>query len=161
MLTRRAFHQSLMALAMTTALPRAAMAISGNSDDVFLNRLTFGATEADRAALTRMGRAAWLDAQLTRAPDPALDQRLADARLRISYEAGDNGEGGMWKALDELRPFTTLFADPATFVALADFERFPEEVGGHADRNVEGLYELYRYIHTDQNTLILEKGWNS
>ncbi len=32
-------------------------------------------------------------------------------------------------------------------VALADFERFPEEVGGHADRNVEGLYELYRYIH--------------
>ncbi len=31
--------------------------------------------------------------------------------------------------------------------ALAEFERFPEEVGLQTDRNVEGLFELYRYIH--------------
>ena len=44
----------------------------------------------------------------------------------------------------------TLFncLDHDRFVgALADFERFPEEVGLHTDRNVEGLFELYRYIH--------------
>ncbi|MEO6038380.1 MAG: hypothetical protein ABIQ93_08205 [Saprospiraceae bacterium] len=44
----------------------------------------------------------------------------------------------------------TLFncLDHDRFVAtLADFERFPEEIGGHTDRNVEGLFELYRYIH--------------
>jgi uncharacterized protein (DUF1800 family) len=149
MLTRRAFHQSLMALAMTTALPRMAFASPGGTDEVFLNRLTFGATEADRAALTQMGRAAWLDAQLNPAPDPALDQRLSDARLRINYDAGDNGEGGSWPAMDELRPLTALFNDPASRVVLVDYST-PME---YTERSRPG-YEviaasLIRAVHSE------------
>ncbi len=123
MFTRRAFHQRLIALAMTTALPRMALAATGvAADEVFLNRLTFGATDTDRAALQQMGRAAWLEAQLS-APvtDAGLDQRLADAVLHIAYEAGDDGENGSWAAVDEMRPLTMLTADPAKQVGLLNF----------------------------------------
>ncbi len=124
MLTRRAFHQSLVALAMTTALPRMAFATpSAREDEVFLNRLTFGATETDRAALQSLGREGWLLAQLAMPlMDDGLQQRLADARLHIAYEAGDDGVNGAWDAVDELRPLGYLDADPAAQVSLLNFE---------------------------------------
>jgi uncharacterized protein (DUF1800 family) len=149
MLTRRAFHQSLMALAMSTALPRIATASPGNTDEVFLNRLTFGANDASRAALRSMGRAAWLTAQLTPTADAALDQRIADARLHISYDAGDDGEGHAWTAMDERRPLTALFSDPATRVDLLDYS-----IGKDYGERVRPAYEviaisLTRAVHAD------------
>jgi uncharacterized protein (DUF1800 family) len=124
MLTRRAFHQSLVALALTTALPRVASATpGGREDEVFLNRLTFGATDADRAALRELGREGWLAAQLAMPPmDADLHQRLQDARLHIAYEAGDDGVNGAWAAVDEMRPLGYLNADPAAQVDLLNFD---------------------------------------
>ncbi|MGL4322054.1 MAG: DUF1800 domain-containing protein [Paracoccaceae bacterium] len=124
MLTRRAFHQSLVALAMTTALPRIAFASADDRmDEVFLNRLTFGATDADRTTLRELGREGWLAAQLAMpVMDDGLQQRLADTRLHISYEAGDDGVNGAWEAVDELRPLGYLDADPAAQVDLLNFE---------------------------------------
>jgi uncharacterized protein (DUF1800 family) len=120
-LTRRGFHALLLASAASAALPRAAFASPGNADEVFLNRLTFGANPAARAELAAMGRAAWLDAQLAApASDPALDARLADARLRLSYEAGED-ENGKWPARDEMLPLASLTSDPATRVDLINF----------------------------------------
>jgi uncharacterized protein (DUF1800 family) len=124
MLSRRAFHQRLIALALTAALPRAALATTGAAgDEIFLNRLTFGATQGDRDALAQTGRDAWLTAQLAMpASDPDLDRRLAAARLQIAYEAGDDGEHGSWPAMDEMRPLLALRADPAGLVDLLNFD---------------------------------------
>lgn len=124
MLTRRAFHQSLVALAMTTALPRFASAsTSDRIDEILLNRLTFGATDADRALLREKGRDAWLATQLAMpVMDDALAQRLTDARLHIAYDAGDDGVNGAWDGVDEMRPLGYLNADPAGQVALLNFE---------------------------------------
>jgi uncharacterized protein (DUF1800 family) len=101
-------------------------------DQVFLNRLTFGATAADRTRLAKLGRTAWLDEQLALpARDAAMSTRLANLRLRISYDAGDEGMMGGWPATDELRPLTALDADPATLLPLIEWDRpvaWPERV---------------------------------
>ena len=125
MLTRRAFHQQLAALAVATALPRPAWAsadLGVPAAEQFLNRLSFGANGAARAEFAALGAQGWLDAQLAMPiSDADLDERLADARLRINYEAGDDGETGSWEAMDELRPLAALTADPADYVRLLDF----------------------------------------
>ena len=129
MLTRRGFHQSLIALAMTSALPRAAFSSVAQTPatEQFLNRLSFGANDASRAEFAAMGPKGWLEAQLAMSvSDPDLDQRLKDARLRIVYEAGDDGENGSWPAVDELRPLRALTADPADHVRLLDFTQAME-----------------------------------
>lgn len=124
MLTRRAFHQTLIATALTTALPRVGLAFAaGRADEVFLNRLTFGASDADRAALLALGQSEWLEAQLTMpVRDAGLQKRLSDARLHIVYAAGDDGVNGAWDAVDEMRPLGFLDADPAAQVRLLNFE---------------------------------------
>jgi uncharacterized protein (DUF1800 family) len=123
MLTRRAFHQGLFTLAMSAALPRPGLAnATPDGDEVFLNRLTFGATPATRESVSRLGREGWLEAELAKpAADAGLEARLSAARLRMNYEAGDNGEGTSWPAMDELRPLSALTADPADHVHLLDF----------------------------------------
>jgi uncharacterized protein (DUF1800 family) len=149
MLTRRAFHQRLIAAALTTALPRVALASGGSGlDEVFLNRLTFGATPADRSALQQMGRTAWLDAQLTApASAPDLERRLHEAVLHIAYDAGDDGEGRTWQAIDEMRPLGMLTADPATQIDLLNFE-----IGMDYSERIRPAYEviaasLIRSVH--------------
>ena len=126
MLTRRAFQQRLIAMAMVSALPRsgfAAVDVGVPAAEQFLNRLSFGANDASRAEYAALGPMGWLDAQLAMpVGDPELDQRLKDARLRIVYEAGDDGENGGWSGLDEMRPLSALSADPADQVRLLNFE---------------------------------------
>lgn len=126
MLTRRVFHQRLIAMAMVSALPRVAFASIGPAipeAEVFLNRLSFGANDASRAEYAALGAKGWLEAQLAMpVGDAGLDKRLRDARLRIVYEAGDDGENGGWSGLDELRGLTALNADPADHVRLLNFE---------------------------------------
>jgi len=149
MLNRRAF---LATTVMTGLLLRPgagqAQAAALNPDQIFLNRLTFGATAAERAALARMGRAAWLDDQLSRpATDPDIAARLSGLRLRIEYDAGDNGMAGTWPAVNELRPLSSLDADPATLLTLVDWDRalaWPERV---RPANEVILAALTRAVH--------------
>lgn len=125
MITRRMFHTRLLAALAVAPGPRLAFATTPDlaTDDIWLNRLTFGASAASRAAIAALGREAWLDEQLGMGPDdPALTARLDAARLRISYEAGEDENGNSWQALDELRPLSMLGADPETLVRLMDWE---------------------------------------
>ncbi|WP_377506145.1 DUF1800 domain-containing protein [Octadecabacter sp. R77987] len=128
MLTRRAFHLSLLATAATAALaPDALRARTTTADPVetFLNRLTFGATPLERAIVAERGTSGWLEDQLNlSAYDDAFEAGLARQTLRIAYEAeDDDGEGNSWGALDEMRPLGTLAADPADLLHLIDWER--------------------------------------
>ncbi len=150
-LTRRAFHQGLLALAAASALPRSAAAkAASDGGGVLLNRLTFGATPESREALARLGQTGWLEAELAKpATGPALDARLTEARLRISYEAGDDGEGRSWPATDDLRPLTALAADPADHVPFLDFT-----VGMEYSERIRPAHEvifasLIRAVHAD------------
>ncbi len=128
MLTRREFQKSLLLAALAGALPlsraHAASDTPHDADEVFLNRLTFGATDGLRAELAELGHAGWLDRQLAMPPaDEVLQGFLSAARLRINYPAGDDGEAGSWPARDELLPLGHLTADPADAVALLDFTK--------------------------------------
>jgi uncharacterized protein (DUF1800 family) len=124
MLTRRMFHTRLMA-ALAAALvpvPNRALAAVPETDWLWLNRLSFGASPDSLARMAALGREGWLDWQLSLPPsDPGLDQRLRSARLRIAYEAGEDEDGNSWPALDEARPLDSLAADPGDLVRLIEW----------------------------------------
>jgi uncharacterized protein (DUF1800 family) len=119
MLTRRMFHTRLLAALAASGLPASmGQASPGPQDDLWLNRLTFGATAALRAEIAALGRDAWLDRQLALPEtDPELADRLASARLRIVYPAGVD-EDTRWDAVDAMRPLSHLDAAPETLVDL-------------------------------------------
>lgn len=122
MLTRRQFHIRFFASLAASALPGQMRATVAHRADLWLNRLTFGATEESRAAFG--DPLAWLNAQLAMpATDPSLDVRLAAARLRISYPSGSDENKHSWPALDELRPLSTLTNDPADQLHGIDWEQ--------------------------------------
>lgn len=126
MFSRRAFHARLVAALAAAALPATprAWATETAADDLLLNRLTFGANAESRARLASLGQQAWLEEQLSLpATDPGLLSRLAAARLRISYPAGQDENGRIWPAMDELRPLTHLSSDPADLVVLLQWDR--------------------------------------
>ena len=119
-ISRRQFHLSLMAGLATLALPRSTSAAT--RPDLWLNRLTFGATAESHASFTAMGPTSWLDDQLARpATDATIRHYLTDARLQIAYPAGSDENGHTWPALDQLRPLSTLNADPADLTRLIDW----------------------------------------
>jgi uncharacterized protein (DUF1800 family) len=135
MLTRRMFHTRLLAAlaAANLPFPQMAQASVSTEDDLWLNRLTFGATKASREEIALLGREAWLDRQLSLpANDPALQDRLARAQLRISYESETDEHGTSWPAMDELRPLSALTADPADLVRLVDWS--PGNGMGYSER---------------------------
>jgi uncharacterized protein (DUF1800 family) len=118
--TRRAFLAGTLLAALSTRLAWAATPATGA--DLWLNRLTFGATPETRARFAALGPKGWLEEQIALpARDAGLDARLAAQRLRIAYAAGDNGEGGTWGAVDELRPLATLDAPPESLLPLIDW----------------------------------------
>ncbi|MCX7889579.1 MAG: DUF1800 domain-containing protein [Rhodobacteraceae bacterium] len=126
MLTRRGFHAlALASAAGAAARSAAASGAKAETADLWLNRLTFGATPAAREEFRALGAAGWLERQLAAPgrPDPALARRLAAARLRLAYEAEDDGQGNAWPAADELRPLDWLEAPPAAAVELVDYDR--------------------------------------
>lgn len=125
MLTRRDFHKTLTALALTSVAGAARSAASSRSDAslVVLNRLTFGATEAAEHEIADLGIERWIDTQLALpATDPDLQKRLAGARLLIEYEAGKSESGKPWPAVSEHRPLGFLDTDPAGMLYLLDFD---------------------------------------
>jgi uncharacterized protein (DUF1800 family) len=135
MITRRMFQIRLMAAvaAATAPLPRLVGAATPADDTRWLNRLTFGASPAERERLARMGRDGWLDWQLSHpVGDAGLADRLAAARLQIAYGAGVDEFGNRWPATDELRPLGHLSADPADLLRLQDWG--PENGMDYAER---------------------------
>lgn len=124
MITRRMFHSQLLAALTVGSLPLAGagQAASGGGALIWLNRLTFGATPAEIASFTSLGAEGWLNRQLLMpVSDPALEDRLSRARLRISYPSGVDENGASWPGLDELRPLSTLTADPKSLLPLIDW----------------------------------------
>ncbi len=125
MLTRRAFHSGLLSTVAALSAPRAVWAAAAGVPigRLYVNRLTFGATSESLNDIAALGPVAWLDQQLSLpATDPALDQRLQDARLRITYEAESDQSGNTWPAADELRPLSSLLADPADLTRLINWD---------------------------------------
>lgn len=125
MLTRRQFHATLFAgLTAALCLPGRRALGQAPSDDLWLNRLSFGATPASRGDLAALGREGWLAAQLAMSPDdPGLTARLVAARLTIGYEAGEDEAGHHWPALpEEARPLALLDAPAEQLVRLLDWE---------------------------------------
>lgn len=123
MLNRRDLLTSVLAALAGAALrPNAARAAEGTAD-LWLNRLTFGATAQSRAEIAAQGTGPWLESQLAAPPeDAALSARLSAARLRIAYEA-DRDANGAWRGADDLRPLASLTADPADLLPLLDWSR--------------------------------------
>ena len=119
MSSRRAFlFQSLAASLLAGLRPLNA---APAPDDLWLNRLTFGATAESRARIAELGHQAWLEEQLALPPsDPALAARLGALRLRITYPEGTDGEGS-WPAMDETRPLSSLTAPPESLLRLLDW----------------------------------------
>ena len=90
MITRRMFHSRLLGAMALAGSPKLAFATvpEASVDDIWLNRLTFGATAATRQDISSQGREAWLAGQLAMGPsDPDLEARLQSARLRIMRES--------------------------------------------------------------------------
>ena len=122
MLTRRQFHARLVASFAAAALPMQLRATVASRADLWLNRLTFGATPETRATFDDPMQ--WLDAQLAMpATDVGLEARLAAARLRIVYPAGSDDVTRNWPGLDELRPLKTLTNDPVDQMHCIDWEQ--------------------------------------
>jgi uncharacterized protein (DUF1800 family) len=124
MLTRREFHTRMLGLlaASVAPLPSFATTAEEASNRLWLNRLTFGASPDGLRQIADLGREGWLDWQLSLpAGDPLLEERLAAARLRISYPPGVDEVGNSWAAMDEMRPLSALKADPADLVWLLDW----------------------------------------
>jgi hypothetical protein len=63
-----------------------------------LGRAAYGASAASLQELQSIGFPAWVEEQLhPRAADPAVEARLASARLHIKYPAGDGAVRHMTK----------------------------------------------------------------
>ena len=79
---------------------------------VALNRVTFGARDADVAAVQASGWPAWVADQLTPpiGDDPNLDNHIKTQTMHIEYAAGSSTLGS-WGAVKEERPLSYLNAD--------------------------------------------------
>lgn len=121
-LNRRQFHGLALA-ALAAAIARPAFGAAPSAARLTLNRLTFGANDASVEEIDRLGKAAWLDAQLAMpATDDAIAARLAAATLRIEYEAGNDGPGKEWAARAEDLPYQYLDARGDRLLPLLDYE---------------------------------------
>ena len=122
MLTRRQFHARLFASLAAACVPLQLRATVASGSDLWLNRLSFGATPDTRAGFT--DPISWLETQLAMpVADAGLDARLTAARLRMSYDAGSDENGHNWPARDELRALNALNNDPADQLYCIDWEQ--------------------------------------
>jgi uncharacterized protein (DUF1800 family) len=154
-LTRRQFHSTLLAASAiafssnTSAFGQAAGGVSKERID--LNRLTFGATDADEVFIRDNGLNAWLDLEFSKPiSEFALDKRLGSAVLLIEYEADKDENGHSWQGLKQARPYVNLDRPGAELLPLLDFEKvgmsFEERI--RPAREVQ-VASLIRAVHAD------------
>lgn len=162
-ITRRQFHGlALAALAVAMARPAAA-STSGSDARKTLNRLTFGANDAAIAEFERLGKSAWLEAELAKpVVDDALAARLSAATLRIEYEAGNDGPGKSWPARAEDLPYQYFDASGESLLPLLDYSK-----GMNYDERIRPAREvqaaaLMRAVHADaQLREVLAQFWHN
>jgi uncharacterized protein (DUF1800 family) len=92
--------------------------------DLYLNRLSFGATPATRAAFDKLGREAWLEDQLAmEATDDELEARLRATRLMIEYPAESDQNKHSWPARKEHLAFQYLDVSGEKLVPLVEWDK--------------------------------------
>ncbi|MBL8643367.1 MAG: DUF1800 domain-containing protein [Rhodospirillaceae bacterium] len=87
-----------------------------------LNRVTFGARDADVAAVQKAGWTAWVDEQLNppSGDDPALAAFMAGQTMRIMYNGQPPTQGIVgWPTINQLRPLNYMNADISALWDLA------------------------------------------
>lgn len=152
-LNRREFH-GFVGAAFTALLAKPSFAgdlANLPFERIALNRLTFGATQADETRLRKLGLDAWLDAELAKpVQDAALSNMLADAQLTIEYEDDKDENGHVWKGLKENRSYVNLNRPSAELLALIDYENggmsYEERI--RPAREVQAA-SLIRAVHAD------------
>jgi uncharacterized protein (DUF1800 family) len=109
-----------------------------------LGRAGYGASPASLQELTSIGYPAWVEEQLRpSAADPAADDHLRNARLRIKYPAGDG-----WTATDDLRPLTTLDAPISSLWHLVDHKNLMNGLERRRPRDEVIAATLLRAVHS-------------
>lgn len=166
-LDRRQFHAFALTLLVSGIAGRRAFAASAGPADqarLVLDRLTFGASPAAIEAFNTLGKAAWLDRQLSlrTEDDTALADRLASARLRIEYEADRDAEGRSWPARSEDMPYRYLEATGEEVLALIDYRTgmsYEERI--RPAREVQAA-SLIRAVHAEaQLREVLTQFWHN
>lgn len=96
------------------------LAAEPSFERIALNRVTFGARDADEAYAQSIGWAAYVEEQLNppEGDDDALAAHLAAQTMPISYRGQDTPQGG-WEDVDEDRPLNYLNADTETLFTIA------------------------------------------
>ena len=154
-LSRRQFHAGLIgaaAIAMSRTVPALAQEAVGLSRErIALNRLTFGATDAEEKLMRQLGLERWLEQELSKSLiDDALFDRLGKAKLLIEYEADKDENGHSWNGLKEERPYLNLDREGADLLPLLDFEKsgmsYEERI--RPAREVQAA-SLIRAVHAD------------
>jgi len=124
MLTRRDFHKTLAAVALTSlATGKTAKANIAPFNNLVLNRLTFGANAQSHTEIETLGVREWVEQQLSLpAEDDDLTTRLNAIRLLIEYEEGRSENDKPWDAVSEYRALQYLQTDPADLLHFLDFD---------------------------------------
>lgn len=133
---------------------------TGSFEHRALNRVTFGARDAEVAAVQRTGWPAWVAAQL--APPAGDEQRIEDhikARtMRIAYAVQlPAGKSPGWPAVDERRPLRYLYTDLPTIwdmvgkteisIAPNERHRIQQELNAAAwIRNAHSRFQLREFM---------------
>jgi uncharacterized protein (DUF1800 family) len=110
-----------------------------------LGRAAYGASPGSLRDLQSGGFAAWVDEQLTvkSVPDPEVERRLRELRLRIRYPAGEG-----WAATDEMRPLNALDAPISTLWHLVDHKNVMHVAERRRPRDEIVAATLLRAVHS-------------
>jgi uncharacterized protein (DUF1800 family) len=110
-----------------------------------LGRAGYGASVESVTQLQAIGLNAWLDEQLKVRPNPEpdLDRRLREARLRIKYPAGEG-----FAATDELRALSCLDAPIASLWHLVDHKNLMHVAERRRPRDEVVAATVLRAVHS-------------
>ncbi len=133
---------------------------TGSFEHRALSRVTFGARDAEVAAVQQTGWPAWVATQLQPPPgdEPRIEEHLRARTMRIAYAVQlPAGKSPGWPAVDERRPLRYLYTDiPAiwdmvgkTEISIAPNERhrIQQELNAAAwIRNVHSRFQLREFM---------------
>ncbi len=127
---------------------------------IALNRVTFGARDVEITHLQNNGWTAWVERQLIppAGDDPALAAHIKSQVMHIQYDAFDDNQINYhWKAVNEDRPLTYLYASPEqiwttgisipwTVSFAEDTRMWTEFVSGIFMRNAHSAFQLREFM---------------
>lgn len=153
--SRRAFNTAALAALAVRGMAHESFASGQKSRqsgaDLYLNRLTFGANSTSRAKFEKVGREAWIAAELAKPiEDAAISARISSAKLLIEYDAGRDDSKHSWPARKEVAPLNFVNAHGGALLPLIDYEKH----GMHYEERIRPAREvqltaLIRATHAD------------